>query len=295
MKVSCILCRKIKGDARNKIENLAHFILEKDVHKVNLKTIEDSKNFASNLSFNYRQNLPKQQIPYRNKAVQKFSEFFFTLPNYSHNIFLQIMNIFDYFISFVQENTSFDEIIITAMFVTIQTESISVFDGYDNIFSFYPELNQTNKIMELKNLQYSLLNYINCFYPNDVFCDFMLYIIDEYFLNLSFLQKNKKGTPFSKNQENICYFKNLSFVLSIKLYEEILKNLDEKYLKLPQMNLYIGIFWTTLNYLDSNYNTQHLNFSVFFKLLEDLNIKNIDEIIEFSYFLLSKDYKFCCK
>ncbi len=292
MKISCTLCRKIKGDARNKIENLTHLILEKDVHNVNMKINQDSKNFASNLSYDYRQNIPKHLIPFRNKTVQKFSEFFFTLPQYSHNIYLQIINIFDYFNSFVHENASFDEKIIVAMFVTIQTESISIYDGYDNIFSFYPELNQAYKITELKNIQYNLLNYLNCFYPNDVFCDFVLYIIDEYFRNLSFLQKKKKGTPFTKNQENTCYFKNLSFVLSIKLYEEILKNIDEKSMKLPQMTLYIGIFWTILNYLNCNYNTEHLNLTVFFKLLEDLNIKYIDEMIEFSNFLLSKDYKF---
>ena len=291
IKVSCTLCKKIKGETKQKVENLSKSILEKEISRVNVKILGEKEDYISFLEINYRQNIPKDQVPLRNKTVKKFSEFYFSLPNNSHYIFLQIINNFDYFISLYNGIHTYDEMILVAMFITIQVESINIFDGYDNIFSFYPELKESEKITNLKNIQNLLITSINIFYPNEDFCDFMFEITEEYFLNLMYLQKNKKGTPFSKISDNKCYFKNLTYELSINLYEEILKNIEEKYLILPKMKLYIGIFWTVLNISNLHFSSQHLNLTVFFKLLEDLNINYIDEIIELGNYLISKDYK----
>ena len=281
----CDKCKKLKKETREKIKNLCDFIIQNEKMTFSLPS-KEMKISVPNYNQIFLIKLSKESIKQRNTSIKKFSEFYFKLKNKDHIKFLQIVQFLDFFNTAFSSFCNYDDIILSAMFINLQSEN-DITEEYNQVFSSYPELLEQSYVQKLNNLQNQMLISLLLFYPQNFFCDFIMILIENYFFYLSLIKKKKKGIPNSTSQ-TFCNIKHLIYFQCVLFFEKILFDFEEKY-KVRESILFLGVFWTVLNELCRHYEDNfHVNVTVLFKLTEDLNIKNVEELLDFSNIIKPK-------
>ena len=283
----CESCKKIKGFHGQKLLDLYNSLQLTESVKLNanleqkeyLLEIINLKKEANNFS--------NDTLQKRSLTVSKFSTIFV---DFSYKTYFQILELFDYLLGiFSNVITDYDDILVISMIITLNTENKDYQIGH-KIYDIYPQLKDSNYTNNLLQFQNFICNeYLQYYFPMNVFLEFILYICENYFFYLKKISKKKKGTPSKIKNKGDCYFKFLIISMSAEIYKNILE--EHVVLECSKLTLYYALFYFVLNEINRIFqNDEHFNSTIFFSISQKINLKEID-LIFLCVNMLKEKYK----